>query len=56
MTAHGEEAYLESTGKSGADAFLPKTHVRTEALALLRRVASGVPRPWERPLDRRHRG
>jgi two-component system invasion response regulator UvrY len=54
MTAHGEEAYLDSTGKSGADAFLPKTHVRSEALALLRRMASGVPR--ERPLDPRHRG
>jgi DNA-binding NarL/FixJ family response regulator len=32
MTAHDEEAYLEATGKSGADALLPKRRVRDEVL------------------------
>jgi DNA-binding NarL/FixJ family response regulator len=35
MTAHGEEAYLGGTGRSGADALLPKRAVRTEARAVL---------------------
>ena len=56
MTGHGEEAYLEATGKSGADAFLSKQHARTEAPAVMRRMASGVPRSWEGLGDRRHRG
>ena len=55
MTAHGEEAYLDATGKSGADAILPKREARTEASAVLRRVASGVLRARERPRLRRHR-
>ena len=55
MTAHREEAYLEGTGKSGADAFLPKRYLRAEARAVLRRLFAGAPRPWERPRDRRHR-
>ncbi len=46
MTAHGEEAYLESTGKAGADAFLPKRSVKTWAPTVLRRVAGGELRPW----------
>jgi len=48
MTTHGEEAYLEATGKAGADAFLAKAHARRDAPSVLRRVAGGVLRPWER--------
>src|SRR5215470_17814056 len=48
MTAHGEEAFLEATGKAGADAFLPKGKARRDAPSVLRRVAGGVLRPWER--------
>jgi len=55
MTARGEEAYLEGTGKSGADALLPKKYVRTEARAVLRRLFAGVPRPWEGFRGRRAR-
>lgn len=55
MTAHGEEAYLDATGKSGADAILPKKNARTEASAVLRRVTSGVLRARERPRVRRRR-
>ena len=46
MTGHGEEAYLEDTGKAGADAFLPKGQVRHWAPTVLRRVAGGDLRPW----------
>jgi DNA-binding NarL/FixJ family response regulator len=53
MTSRGEEAYLEGTGRSGADALLPKKYVRTEARAVLRRLFAGVPRPWEGRRDRR---
>jgi DNA-binding NarL/FixJ family response regulator len=53
MTGHGEEAFLEATGKGGADAFLPKHHVRSQAPTVLRRVAGGVLRPWEGHADRR---
>jgi DNA-binding NarL/FixJ family response regulator len=35
LTAHGEEAYLDGTGKSGADALLSKRAARTEARAVL---------------------
>ena len=55
LTAHGEEAYLDATGKSGADAILPKKDARTEASAVLQRVARGVRRAPERPRVRRHR-
>ena len=48
MTAHGEEAFLEATGKAGADAFLRKQHAKGEAATVLRRVAGGVLRPWDR--------
>src|SRR5262245_60081321 len=55
LTLHDEEAYLSSTGKSGADALLAKRQARTEALALLRRVV-GRPRvPWD-GRERRGRG
>lgn len=46
MTAHGEEAFLEATGKSGADAFLPKRNVKTHAPMVLRKVAGGELLPW----------
>jgi two-component system response regulator DesR len=52
MTGHGEEAYLEDTGKSGADALLPKRNVKLWAPTVLRRVAGGDLRPW-RGRDRR---
>jgi DNA-binding NarL/FixJ family response regulator len=39
MTGHGEEAYLSATGKSGADAFLPKRKVRSEVLSMVRDAA-----------------
>jgi DNA-binding NarL/FixJ family response regulator len=55
MTAHGEEAYLEATGKAGADAFLPKPHVKRDAPSVLRRVAGGVLRPWDRFRRSHHR-
>ena len=53
MTGHGEEAYLEATGKGGADAFLPKKDVKLWAPTVLRRVAGGDLRPWR---IRGHRG
>lgn len=51
LTLHDEEAYLSSTGKSGADALLAKREARTEALSLIRSVV-GLPRP---PWDGRER-
>src|SRR5262245_43613306 len=38
MTGHDEEAYLGGTGRSGADAFLPKRRVKTDVLPLLQEV------------------
>jgi two-component system response regulator DegU len=32
LTAHDEETYLDATGKTGADALLPKRRVRDEVL------------------------
>src|SRR5262245_45790223 len=47
LTLHDEEAYLSSTGKSGADALLPKRNVRTEVLSELRSLVTR-PRPlWD---------
>jgi len=46
MTAHGEEAFLEATGKGGTDAFLPKRNVKTHAPTVLRKVAGGELLPW----------
>ena len=41
MTAHDEEAYLDATGKSGADALLPKRRVRDEVLDIVIAAATG---------------
>jgi DNA-binding NarL/FixJ family response regulator len=38
LTVHDEEAYLSATGKAGADAFLPKRHVKSELLSTIRDV------------------
>lgn len=35
LTAHDEEAYLDATGKTGADALLPKRRVRDEVLTVV---------------------
>jgi CheY-like chemotaxis protein len=55
LTVHDEEAYLSSTGKSGADALLPKRKARTEALSLLRSMVGQPHPPWD-GRDRRERG
>jgi len=47
LTLHDEEAYLNATGKSGADALLPKKDVRTEILSLVRTVVDTNWRPWD---------
>ena len=46
LTVHDEEAYLSATGKSGADAFLPKRLIRTDLLAAIRGVEPGIQAPW----------
>jgi DNA-binding NarL/FixJ family response regulator len=40
LTAHDEEAYLDATGKSGADALLPKRRVREEVLNVVIEAAA----------------
>lgn len=52
LTLHDEEAYLDSTGKSGADALLPKKDVRAEIFSLVRTVVDTNWRPWD-GLERR---
>ena len=47
LTPHDEEAYLSSTGKSGADAIVPKRAVRAEILSRIRVVASGFWSTWD---------
>ena len=47
LTPHDEEAYLSSTGKSGADAILPKRSVRAEILSRIRVVMSGFWSTWD---------
>ena len=47
LTPHDEEAYLSSTGKSGADAILPKRAVRAEILSRIRVVTSGFWSTWD---------
>ena len=39
VTAHEEEAYLDSTGKTGADAFLPKRLIREQLLSAIKSLA-----------------
>lgn len=40
LTGHKEEAYLNSTGKSGADELLPKRDVRARLLEVIRHLES----------------
>ena len=47
MTGHGEEAYLDSTGKTGADALLPKHRVRRELVQTIRKLTGQAARPWD---------
>jgi DNA-binding NarL/FixJ family response regulator len=47
LTSHKEEAYLSATGKSGADAFLPKRQVRLGVLAIVRAAALGFTGGWD---------
>jgi DNA-binding NarL/FixJ family response regulator len=46
LTVHDEEAYLSATGKSGADAFLPKRLIRTDLLSTIREVAPALRALW----------
>jgi DNA-binding NarL/FixJ family response regulator len=55
LTPRDEEAYLSSTGKTGADSILPKRAVRAEILSRLRVVMSGLWNPWD-GRERRGRG
>jgi DNA-binding NarL/FixJ family response regulator len=52
LTSHEDEAYLASTGKSGADAMLAKKDVRAEILSLVRTVMDANWRLWD-GLERR---
>jgi DNA-binding NarL/FixJ family response regulator len=47
LTTHKEEAYLSATGKSGADAFLPKRQARLGVLAIVRAAARGFAGGWD---------
>ena len=51
LTGHEEEAYLEATGKSGADVLLPKRSARLHLLSLIYDLARGV-LPWGEPYRR----
>ncbi len=44
---HEEQAYLSSTGKTGADALLTKRAVRTEILSRIREVVGGFGSAWD---------
>jgi CheY-like chemotaxis protein len=44
---HEEQAYLGSTGKTGADALLAKRRVRTEVLSRIRAVVGGFGSAWD---------
>src|SRR5687768_15996437 len=46
LTVHDEEAYLSATGKSGADAFLPKRLIRSHLLSTIREVGPGLQALW----------
>jgi DNA-binding NarL/FixJ family response regulator len=54
LTVHDEEAYLSATGKSGADAFLPKRLIRTDLLSTIREVGPGIQALWN-GMERRER-
>ena len=47
LTTHNEEAYLSATGKSGADAFLPKKNVRLGVLAIVKAAVRGFQGGWD---------
>ncbi|MGE0453589.1 MAG: response regulator transcription factor [Vicinamibacteria bacterium] len=47
LTGHAEEAYLNSTGKTGADALLPKRSARLEILSAIRAVLGGLRSGWD---------
>lgn len=55
LTAHDEETYLSATGKSGADAFLPKRLVRMELLSTIRSMAGVATTPGWDGTERRRR-
>ncbi len=55
MTGHQEEVYLSATGKSGADAFLPKKKIKDDALAVVRAQAAALPGEWDGRERRRGR-
>lgn len=47
LTGHAEEAYLSATGKTGADALLPKGSARAELLSSIRSVLGGLRTTWD---------
>jgi DNA-binding NarL/FixJ family response regulator len=47
VTPYEEQAYLSSTGKTGADALLAKRAVRTEVLSRIREVVGGFESAWD---------
>jgi CheY-like chemotaxis protein len=47
VTPYEEQAYLSSTGKTGADALLAKRAVRTEVLSQIRAVVGGFGSAWD---------
>ncbi|HKC13865.1 MAG TPA: response regulator transcription factor [Vicinamibacteria bacterium] len=55
VTPYEEQAYLSSTGKTGADALLAKRAVRTEVLSQIRAVVGGFGSAWDGG-ERRGRG
>ena len=55
VTPYEEQAYLGSTGKTGADALLAKRAVRTEVLSCIRTVVGGFGSAWD-GMERRGQG
>jgi len=47
VTPYEEQAYLSSTGKTGADALLAKRAVRSEVLSCIRAVVGGFGSAWD---------
>jgi DNA-binding NarL/FixJ family response regulator len=56
IAGHGEEAYLDATGKTGADALLSKKELRQELLSTLRRVDGRAFRGLWNGRERRREG